>query len=224
MLTKLSLRFLDRVPKEDHDKILKDRFFYGIKSELRISIRHLYDDDSVTFSQLLVKAHRNEEEESASWIINKKMTMENDSTLEQQVDRLIAKFSNQYQAPHSPTKRDNSQNYGRPPFQANFKSKGDYRQAPKCPPGDIRQNLRGLKPSAAGPFWEADGSQPIQCFRCRGWGHPKRLCPSHLNYTQGGMVWDNPSQTMDQTPEGPLPRTHLLNNRYENIANGQEIP
>ena len=86
MLTKLSLRFLDRVPKEDHDRILKDRFFYGIKSELRNSIRHLYDDDSVTFSQLLVKACRNEEKESASRIINKKMTMENDSTLEQQVD------------------------------------------------------------------------------------------------------------------------------------------
>ena len=83
MLTKLSLQFLDRVPKEDHDKILKDRFAYGIKSELHNSIRHLYDDDSVTFSQLLVKAHRNEEEESASQIISKKMTMENDSTLEQ---------------------------------------------------------------------------------------------------------------------------------------------
>ena len=83
MLTKLSLQFPDRVPKEDHDKILKDRFFYGIKSKLHNSIRHLYEDDSVTFSQLLVKAHRNEEEESASQIINKKMTMENDSTLEQ---------------------------------------------------------------------------------------------------------------------------------------------
>ena len=124
MLTKLSLRFPDHVPKEDHDKILKDRFFYGIKSELCNSIRHLYDDDSVTFSQLLVKARRNEEE--ASRIINKKMTMENDSTLEQRVDRLIAKSSNQYQAPHSPTKRDNSRNYGRPPFQTNFKPKGDY--------------------------------------------------------------------------------------------------
>ena len=34
MLTKLSIRFLDRVPKADHDKILKDQFFYGIKSKL----------------------------------------------------------------------------------------------------------------------------------------------------------------------------------------------
>ena len=140
---------------------MKDRFFYGIKSELCNSIRHLYDDDSVTFSQLLVKARRNEEEEYASQIINKKMTMENDSTLEQWVDRLIAKSSNQYLAPQPPTKRDNSWNYGRPPFQANFKSKSDYQQAPKCPPWDIRQNLRGPEPSAAGPFWEADDSWPI---------------------------------------------------------------
>ena len=66
MLNKLSIQFPDQVPKEDHDKILKDRFFYGIRSELQNSIRHLYDNESITFSQLLVKAHRNEEEESAS--------------------------------------------------------------------------------------------------------------------------------------------------------------
>ena len=30
MFTKLSSRFPDRVPKEDHDEILKDCFFYGI--------------------------------------------------------------------------------------------------------------------------------------------------------------------------------------------------
>ena len=55
-LTRLSLKFPDRVPKDDHDKILKDHFFYGIHPELRNSIQHLYDDDTVTFSQLLVKA------------------------------------------------------------------------------------------------------------------------------------------------------------------------
>ena len=66
MLTKLSIWFPDQVPKEDHDKILKDRFFYSVRSELQNSIRHLYDNESITFSQLLVKACRNEEEESAS--------------------------------------------------------------------------------------------------------------------------------------------------------------
>ena len=41
------------------------------------------------------------------------------------------------------------------------------------PKDDVRQNLRGPEPSAAGPFGESDGSRPIQCFRCWGWGHPK---------------------------------------------------
>ena len=83
MLTKLSIRFPDRVPKEDHDKILKDRLFYGIKSELRNSIRHLYDNESVTFSQLLVKAHRNEEEETTSRVVSKNMMVQDGTTLEQ---------------------------------------------------------------------------------------------------------------------------------------------
>ena len=83
MLTKLSIRFPDCVPKEDHDKILKDRFFYGIKSELQNSIRHLYDNESVTFSQLLVKARRNEEEETTSRVVSKNMMVQDGTTLEQ---------------------------------------------------------------------------------------------------------------------------------------------
>ena len=83
MLTKLSIQFPDHVPKEDHDKILKDRFFYGIKSKLRNSIRHLYDNESVTFSQLLVKAHRNKEEETTSHVVSKNMMVQDGTTLEQ---------------------------------------------------------------------------------------------------------------------------------------------
>ena len=81
MLTKLSIRFPDRVPKEDHDKILKDQFFYGIKSELQNSIRHLYNNEYITFSQFLVKAHRNEEEETASRIVSKNMMVQDGTTL-----------------------------------------------------------------------------------------------------------------------------------------------
>ena len=46
----------------------------------------------MTFSQLLVKAHQNEEEEMSSKLVNKGSVMGN--TLEERVDRLIAK-SNQ---------------------------------------------------------------------------------------------------------------------------------
>ena len=115
MLTKLSIRFLDRVSKGDHDKTLKDQFFYGIKSKLRNSIRHLYDNESITFSQLLVKACRNEEEETTSKIVSKNVTIGHDSTLEQRVDNLIAKSSSN-PAPPNLTNGDNNRPYGCPLF------------------------------------------------------------------------------------------------------------
>ena len=62
------------------------------------SIRHLCNDESMTFPQLLVKARRNEEEETTSKLVNKNVMIDNDSTLEQRVDRLIAK-SNTSQGP-----------------------------------------------------------------------------------------------------------------------------
>ena len=83
MLTKLSIQFPDCVPKEDHYKILKDQFFYGIKSELRNGIRHLYNNESITFSQLLVKARRNEEEETTSHVVSKNTMVQDGTTLEQ---------------------------------------------------------------------------------------------------------------------------------------------
>ena len=137
-------------PKEDHDKILKDWFFYGIKSELRNNIRHLYDNESITFLQLLVRAHRNEEEETTSKIISKNVTVGYDSTLEQRIDNLIVK-SNSNPAPPNLTNRDNNCPYGHPPFQSNSRPKRDYRRDPGCPPMDIQQNLRGPETSVAGP-------------------------------------------------------------------------
>ena len=162
MLTKLSIRFPDRVPKEDHDKILKDRFFSGIKSELQNSIRHLYDNESVTFSQLLVKAHRNEEEETTSCVVSKNMMVQDGTTLEQRIDHLLAKSNSNFTpAPQPQVNRDSSRNHGRPPFQFNPQSKRDYRQSSGPPQLDIRQNLRGPEPSAAGPFGEIDVSRPV---------------------------------------------------------------
>ena len=55
-LTNLTSRFPERVPVRNHDRMLRDRFFYGIKSEMRNSIRHLYDNESITFGELLMKA------------------------------------------------------------------------------------------------------------------------------------------------------------------------
>ena len=223
MLTRLSIRFPDRVPKEDCDKILKNCFFYGIRSDIHNGICHLYDDDTVTFSQLLVKACRNEEEETASKLVNKSAVA--DSTLEERVDRLIAK-SNQSNQPNPGLRRDNrdnSHNYGRLPFQSNQRSVGDYTNNPRWPPGDIRQNLRGPEPSAACPIGESDGSRLIQCFKCRGWGHPKCLCPYQLNYTRGEWYGNFSPRQWAYDLRVLLPTTCLLNNRYANISDGPKI-
>ena len=130
MLTQLSIRFPDRVPKEDHDKILKDCFFYDIRSDICNSIHHLYDDDMVTFSQLLVRAHRNEEEETTSKLVSKSAVA--DSTLEERVDRLIVRSNQSNQPSPGPSQdnKDNSHNYGRPPFQQNWRSRCDFASSP----------------------------------------------------------------------------------------------
>ena len=62
-LNKLTLRFPDRVPAGDEDRILCDHFFYGMKAELKSSVRHLFDSPDVSFSIVLTIARRNELEE-----------------------------------------------------------------------------------------------------------------------------------------------------------------
>ena len=74
--------------------------------------------------QLLVKARRNEEEETTSKVVSKNVTIGHDSTLEQRVDNLIAK-SNGNPAPLNPANGDNSHHYGHPPFQSGSRPKRD---------------------------------------------------------------------------------------------------
>ena len=76
--------------------------------------------------QLLVKAHRNEEEETTSKIVSKNVTIGHDSALEQRVDSLIAKASSN-PAPPNPTNGDNNRSYDCPPFQTNSRPGGDYK-------------------------------------------------------------------------------------------------
>ena len=72
-LTKLTLQFPDRIPPGDEDRILCDRFFYGMRNDLKSSVRHLFDLPDVTFNLLLTAARRNELEDLDSKIkINSK--------------------------------------------------------------------------------------------------------------------------------------------------------
>ena len=66
---------------------------------------------------------------------------------------------------------------------------------------DIRNSLQGLGVNASGPF--ENGQKPIQCFKCKGWGHPRRLCPSCLNFMRGGMPREPPSPAREEMRQPP---------------------
>ena len=82
--------------------------------------------------QLLVKACRNEEEETTSKIVSKNVTVGHDSTLEQRVDNLIAK-SNSSPAPPNPINGGDNHNYGHPPSQSSSRPKKDINETMGIP-------------------------------------------------------------------------------------------
>ena len=190
-LTNLTSRFPERVLAKDHDKMLRDRFFYGIKAEMRNSIRHLYDDEKVTFGELLMKARRNEDEEVLAKGTSKSVSVDTEikDGLEEKVGKLlVVAKSSQYSLEKG--KRES----GQTPKQTPTNSR---QNTPTKRDGDMRNNLKGPEANASGPFPE--GLRPIQCFKCKGWGHPRRLCPSHLNYTWGGITREPPSPAKNET-------------------------
>ena len=90
-LANLSSRFPERVPREDHERMLRNRLFYGIKAEMRNRIQHLYDDE-VSFGELLLKARRNEDEEVLARVTSKASSVETEAKdgLEEKVNKLLA--------------------------------------------------------------------------------------------------------------------------------------
>ena len=51
------------------------------------------------------------------------------------------------------------------------------------------RDLKGPKKTVAGQFWGRD--RPFQCFKCHGWGHLARDCPSPENYWWGRSTLKN---------------------------------
>ena len=89
---------------------------------MRNSIRHLYDDEKVTFGELLMKARQNEDEEVLAKVISKSVSvnMEIKDRLEEKVDKLLAAAkSSQYNLDKG--KRDSGQTPKQTPYK--FKAK-----------------------------------------------------------------------------------------------------
>ena len=129
--------------------------FMGSIPIFKICICHLYDDETVTFSQLLIKAPQNEEEEMTSKLVNKGSVMEN--TLVERVDQLIAKSN--HEPPSNQRGNPNNHSFDGAPYTHNWRSERNPDPTFQEPRNDICQNLSGPEPSAAGPFDESDGSR-----------------------------------------------------------------
>ena len=191
-LKKLTLRFPDRVPAGDEDRILCDCFFYGMKAELKSSVRHLFNSPDVSFSMLLTAARRNELEE----VEQKPVRIKNKATkvgveektspqtesikdLKEQIQELATVMKS-----GSTSHRPNSLAVDR--SQAKKFKRMNVKQNSAANMGtDAREGLMGPEANASGPF--PPGQRPCQCHKCKGWGHVKRVCPSHLNYIRGEM-------------------------------------
>ena len=55
---------------------------------------------------------------------------------------------------------------------------------------DAREGLMGPEVNALDPL--PPGQRPLQCHKCKSWGHVKRVCPSHLNYMREAMPEEGP--------------------------------
>ena len=88
-LNKLTLQFPDKIPPGDEDRILCDRFFYGMENELKSSVKHLFDSPEVTFNLLLTAARRNELEDLDSKIkVHSKAQVSGESNIPSRTETL----------------------------------------------------------------------------------------------------------------------------------------
>ena len=82
--------------------------------------------------------------------------------------------------------------------------------------GNSPRKGKGPAASAAGPF--KPGQRPLQCYKCGGWGHTYKECPS-----QGGIDWRGlMGGASSREGEGPRdPQTKLSNHRVLKRGEGK---
>ena len=205
----MTIRFPGRIKPDEEDKTLCDRLFYGMKGELKNGVRHLYNSPDITFGELLNKARRVKLEDNETKgpvkVQTKRATLGETSPLtklQQQVGQLttlvksVQTDTKKGSSLKSSTRKNDNQNNN---------------QVLKDNAGsDPRKRSKGPETGPNGPF--EPGQRPIQCYKCKGWGPPRCLCPSRLNFTRGGTIRENPppvqtsAEVANSTPQNEIPQ------------------
>ena len=95
-LNQIQVKFPGMISDAEFEIKLRDRLFYRVLKTLRDSIRYLYDNPAVTYTQLLVAARKAEAEvgdgKSGMMTVKAKATTADDklTSLKQQVSDLVA--------------------------------------------------------------------------------------------------------------------------------------
>ena len=95
-LNQIQVKFPGMISNSEGEIKLRDRLFYGVLKTLRDSIQYLYDNLTVTYTQLLVAARKAEVEVSDSkkgtMTIKAKAAIANDElgSLKQKISDLVA--------------------------------------------------------------------------------------------------------------------------------------
>ena len=192
-----------QIPERYPDKLLlKDRLFHGMNQHLKDSLRYLYTQSSVTYANLLQAAYAAEvEAEKGRAARSKAANLANSpdkvdirsrdpspivasvAAIESKLDKCLKAVSKAAQAPTH--KAESS------------KQTGQRRESNSAPATPIK--YKGPNTPAAGPFKGRNG-KPIRCWRCGGWGHTTRECP-----TQGNLNWRELSGAVNPPKEAVRP-------------------
>ena len=174
----------DKFPGKYDMKQLKDRLFYGMSQHLRDSMRFLYKKDTTGYEELLEAS----QEAEGEWTDNKTVRVKNAQVgnegglkaLRDQINALASVITSN--------------------GKGNYINKGNQQAKPKQDSGKNSSKSKGPEPSAHGPY--KDGQKPLQCYKCGGWGHTAKICPS-----SGNQNWrilngvDNPPKPTDPIPQ-----------------------
>ena len=177
---------------EEAAKKLKDRFYYGVRQNVREGLRYYYEVLQADYTILLTKARSIEAEKSTSitaHVVTKKSASAEGASatnqtdeLAKQMNELITIVKNQQVQNVKGGNKNNSTRYN-----AQAKFKGNNQGG---------RNLKGPDTNASGPF--RNGAPPFQCYNCSGWGHRPFECPSPLNYQRGRIPRKRREQNLPQ--------------------------
>ena len=182
-------KLVELYPGRYTEEMLKERLFYGMTQHLRNSMRYLYKQPTTVYDELLQSAKEAESEWMDNKLRVKSTTVEDPGKREREElkERLERLTENMKVANLQTTRRDVKKSSPRSP-----KSESSRGAVPNSP------RSRGPAITSAGPF--QGRRRPLQCYKCGGWGHVQRECPTSENVDWRGMQRADP--TPDQTP-GP---------------------